>query len=114
MKVTFLFLLVCFFSCKNDNSVNYKLVKVDSLEIGNGGVAAKYFTDSIDSDKRMELRYWDNGNIMTKSYFYNNKKVGDWEFFSMDGKLQYIMKFKKNKLLKKINYDTLGNIINND
>ena len=104
---------MCFFSCKNDNFTNYKLVKVDSIKIGNG-VAAKYFIDSIDSDKRMELRYWDNGNIMTKSYFYDNEKVGDWKIFSTDGKLRHIMKFKKNKLWKKISYDTLGNIINND
>ena len=116
MNLKYLFLIYLFLyfqSCKSGNTESYHLVRIDSINLG-GGISTKYFINTQDSSKRMEVYYWDNGNIMTKSYFYNKMKIGDWEFFSLEGKLQHVMKYRKNKLVVEIKYDTLGNIINND
>lgn len=113
MRSILFLLVISLVSCNENAKTNYKLVKIDSSEMGNK-TATKYFVDNNDNRKKINLYFWDNGKVMTKAVFYDNLKDGDWEFFSITGKLKSVVRFKKNKLIKTIDYDTSGNIINND
>lgn len=113
MKSNLFLLIILFVSCNDNVKTNYKLVKVDSSERGNK-IATKYFVDSNNYRKKINIYFWDNGKVMTKAFFFDNLKDGDWQFFSITGKLKSVLKFKRNKLIKRIEYDTLRNIITND
>jgi antitoxin component YwqK of YwqJK toxin-antitoxin module len=110
MKILFYLQFIIFISCKDSANSNYKLIKVDSNSTKNI-IATKYYVDISDTNKKMNIYFWDNGKVMTKAYLKGKLQDGDWEFFSITGELKSVLTFKNGALVKRIEYDSLGNLI---
>lgn len=108
MRFNLITLTIFILSCKSKETVNFKLIKIDSSEYRKE-IATKYFVDSNDAKRKLSIYFWGNGNIMTKALSYDNMKDGDWEFFSDKGKLRKIMRYKENKLIETIYYENFSN-----
>lgn len=103
MRSTLLCFLFILYACNGAND-GFVLIKVDYQENGKL-ISAKYFRSLKDSEVNLIINYWDNGNIMSKSFYKNQIKIGRWEFYSMSGKLREVLIFDNNKLQQKMIYE---------
>ena len=50
-----------------------------------------------DTSRGMIINYWDNGNVLSKSFFYNGKLDGEIKIYNMEGQLLNIVTYSKGK-----------------
>ena len=73
-------------SLKSDvfNEKNYLLTKTDLFK---GIVDREIYTNKYDTSRKMTKYYFDNGRLMSKSFSKKMQIDGNFEIYSMDGKL---------------------------
>ena len=73
-------------SLKSDvfNEKNYLLTKTDLFK---GIVDREIYTNKHDTSRKMTKYYFDNGRLMSKSFSNKMQTDGNFETYSMDGKL---------------------------
>ena len=73
-------------SLKSDvfNEKNYLITKTDFFK---GIVDREIYTNKYDTSRKMTKYYFDNGRLMSKSFSNKMQIDGNFEVFSMDGKL---------------------------
>ena len=115
LKLTSIFLcLSLLFSCSPPSNEKYILVKKVRSETNDDFTVAETYIDMGNTRKQMILYFWDNGNIMTRAYFYDKSKEGIWQFYSPTGKLENTIEYRQNELIRLERYDTINNKIKND
>ena len=70
-----------FFKKSLDKNGQYKII---SKKTGKIKLIKHYVNDILNGDY---IFYWDNGNIMLKGKFKNNKRVGTWVNYDSNGDL---------------------------
>ena len=88
-KFTVLVFLILSQSCnslKSDvfNEKNYLITKTDLF---NGIVDKEIYTNKYDTSRKMTKYYFDNGTLMSKSFSNKMEIDGNFEIYSIDGKL---------------------------
>ena len=73
-------------SLKSDvfNEKNYLITKTDLF---NGIVDKEIYTNKYDTSRKMTKYYFDNGTLMSKSFSNKMEIDGNFEIYSIDGKL---------------------------
>ena len=66
------------------NEKNYLITKTDFFK---GIVDREIYTNKYDTSRKMTKYYFDNGRLMSKSFSNKMQIDGNFEVFSMDGKL---------------------------
>lgn len=108
-KYNFIFLLVCllaFLSCKNE-AKNSKYIYYK-----NGNVAQKII--DIGNNKLNIINYYESGDIESRGFVVNGKKVGWWITYKnkkVINKYQFIVLKNKEYFNQTITYDNKGRII---
>ena len=66
------------------NEKNYLITRTDFFK---GIVDREIYTNKYDTSRKMTKYYFDNGRLMSKSFSNKMQIDGNFEVFSMDGKL---------------------------
>src|SRR5882757_5085583 len=91
--------LIIIVACKSNKRNVYKesdytLFKIDSAD---GIIGTKFFSYNYDTNREMQIDYWNDGTIMAKGFTYKKHIDGELLMYDVDGKLSVIDSFKNGK-----------------
>ncbi len=73
---------------------NYILLKTDSF---NNRIGMQYFVFKDDTSRKLQINYWDNGNLLSTGFTYRGKMDGKFEMYDFSGKIMVIDSFIEGK-----------------
>lgn len=95
------------------DETNYTLIQTDTFQ---GILDRRIFVYKYDTSRKMQINYWDNGNILAKGFSHKQKLDGRFEMYYITGKLMQVDSFfdgNKISSIKNHNTDTSIKIFRN-